>query len=1130
MMSTSSLVLRSLIHYRRTHLAVVLAVTAASGVLTGALVVGDSVKGSLRAMTLDRLGKVDAALTGPRLFRDTLAGELASSIPGAEAIGAILLSGNVSHGSRETRASGINLLGVDETFWTLNVGGPDATPSGRNIVLNEALAQELQANVGDAVVLRVRRESDVPAETLLGQTDQPVAGARLVVGAIVPNTGIGRFSLLTQQQLPRNAYVPLSTLQRTLEREERVNTILVRHADARTAEDLQNALESSMQLADVGLAVREIAPGVVSLDSNTLLIESAVMTAAQACAAKLDVIATPLLTYLANSIQLVGRDGDKSIPYSTVTAVDTGKLILGQPLTWVPNTAAKLGDEDIVLNSWAAEDLGASVGDRIKMTYYMMSDLGALETHDAEFRVAGIAAMEGLAADPTVTPPYPGIQEADSMRDWDPPFPVDLSQIRDKDETYWDVHRATPKAFVSLARGRTMWTTRFGQATSVRFSSKPGKTLVDPSDISKTLLAELDAASMGLQFKAVKADGLVASKGATDFSMLFISFSFFIIIAAAMLIVLLFRLAVEQRAKQTGLLLAIGYKLKTIRRLYLMEGAIVVMVGASLGLLAAYAYAGLMILALRTLWVAAVGTTRLNLHVGAMSLAIGFVASTGIALGSIWIALRTLGKVPPTMLLRGMVSSSRRGGCEEEKRLLRTKRIAYAALVLAAGMVVGALMSEAFPVVAGFFVTGACLLVAATAFGATWLGSHQTPLIGRGGESSVVRLSVRNASRNSTRSILTSGLVAASTFVIVAVGAMRHDTLPDVEEKTGGTGGFALLAESDVAIPYDLNSADGRDKLSIQAESGTVLDQATVFPFRLKPGDDASCLNLYQPLEPRVLGASEAFVRRGGFRFAGSLAESDEEEDNPWRLLNRQPSDMVIPAIGDANTVMWILHLGLGKGLMMTDDHGEQVELRIVGTLAGSIFQSELIISEEHFIKHFSRQMGSRFFLIEAPVEKANELTAALESDLGDYGLDVQSTADRVLEFKAVENTYISTFQMLGGLGLLLGTFGLAAVLMRNVLERRSELALLNALGFRRRTISWLLFAEHGLLLAFGLVVGTVTAMVAVSPRLSEAPQHLPVASLGLTLAVILMAGLAVTGLAVPAAMRSNVLTSLREE
>ena len=43
-------------------------------------------------------------------------------------------------------------------------------------------------------------------------------------------------------------------------------------------------------------------------------------------------------------------------------------------------------------------------------------------------------------------------------------------------------------------------------------------------------------------------------------------------------------------------------------------------------------------------------------------------------------------------------------------------------------------------------------------------------------------------------------------------------------------------------------------------------------PFRERAGDDASCANLYAPQEPRILGASHAFVAAGRFSFQASLA------------------------------------------------------------------------------------------------------------------------------------------------------------------------------------------------------------------------------------------------------------------
>ena len=77
------------------------------------------------------------------------------------------------------------------------------------------------------------------------------------------------------------------------------------------------------------------------------------------------------------------------------------------------------------------------------------------------------------------------------------------------------------------------------------------------------------------------------------------------------------------------------------------------------------------------------------------------------------------------------------------------------------------------------------------------------------------------------------------------------------------------------------------------------------------------------------------------------------------------------------------------------------------------------------------------------------ETSKILEKTLSDYGFDVTFASERLASFRAVENTYISTFQSLGGLGILLGTFGLALVLLRNIIERRGELATLRAFRFQ---------------------------------------------------------------------------------
>jgi ABC-type antimicrobial peptide transport system permease subunit len=204
--------------------------------------------------------------------------------------------------------------------------------------------------------------------------------------------------------------------------------------------------------------------------------------------------------------------------------------------------------------------------------------------------------------------------------------------------------------------------------------------------------------------------------------------------------------------------------------------------------------------------------------------------------------------------------------------------------------------------------------------------------------------------------------------------------------------------------------------------------------------------------------------------------------------------------------------------------------LQLVAALSDSIFQGELLISENNYLRLFPNVPGYRFFLIEAAPANAAGVTAALESALSDYGFDVTSTADRLAAYHRVENTYISTFQTLGALGLVLGTVGLAAVLARNVLERRRELALLAAVGYRRASLSVMIVAENALVLAAGLAVGTVCALVAIVPAIASRGGHVAALSMAIWLVIILITGLVAVALSSLLMMRLPLLPALRSE
>ena len=153
-----------------------------------------------------------------------------------------------------------------------------------------------------------------------------------------------------------------------------------------------------------------------------------------------------------------------------------------------------------------------------------------------------------------------------------------------------------------------------------------------------------------------------------------------------------------------------------------------------------------------------------------------------------------------------------------------------------------------------------------------------------------------------------------------------------------------------------------------------------------------------------------------------------------------------------------------------------------------------------------------------------------LETALADYGMDIQSTEARLASFHRVENTYLSTFRALGGLGLILGTVGLGAIVLRNALERRKELALLRAAGYRPRHLAAMMLSENLLLLLLGLATGTACALLAVAPVVALRGGHLPLASLMALLGAVLGAGMAASVIATAVALRSPLLAALHSE
>lgn len=1108
---------RGMRHYWRTHLGVLLGVVCATTVLVGALCVGDSVRLSLRDQAMDRIGQYHSALAaGDRFVQAELATRMAADLDGAACVPLLQLPGVAASHGGQTRTGIVDVYGIDDGFFARSATGrPHTAPVADHALINERLATQLGVSIGDEIVVRVEKPSLMPVEATMATVDEVSFALRVQIDAIVSEQEFGRFGLRTSQVPPFNVFVSLAWLQAELALPGRANMLL--STASVTAADA--ALRRHWQLADAELLVtRRPEQQQAELTSSRVFVDDCLVAATQQIAPE----AIGVVTYFVNSLQVhAGTERSATTPYSMVsgigplTATNTTPPALRALRELVP---ASVGADKIICNEWLANDLQAKVGDSITLRYTVMNRALQFEEQSHTLRVHAIVPLAGAAADATLMPAFPGLAEAKSCRDWEPGIPVDLQQLDDDDQEYWQKHKGTPKAFLSLATAQQLWSNRFGNLTAIRMS------LERAEQLERELPRSVDPKQLNLFFQDLYGPAVAAGVPATDFGSLYLGLSFFLIVAALLLAAMLFAFGIEQRQSEIGTLLAIGYEPRTVRWLFQREALLLATLGSSIGAMCGAGYTHLVLHALGTLWRDTIGQTTLVAHIVPTSVGTGASLAVVAALFAIACTMRRAFRLPAVTLL-----TSQAGGSSFDTTGDRRPRgTGWVNLLATIAALIGAgyLVFTANPnrATSAFFGGGALLLLG------TLLGCQR--LLARyatGGRSiirSIATLAVRNTGRRPGRSLASIALLASGTFLVVAIQANRLTPPNDATMRSSGTGGFALFGRSTLPVLRDLASEAGRDAYALDEDE---LQDVTIVPLRVRPGDDASCLNLSTAQNPQLIAVEpEAFAQRECFRFTKSLS-SPERAVSPWLLLDEDFGANVVPAIGDGGSVAWALHKKLGDTLGYRDEAGNEFVVRIVATVADSILQGNLVISDRHMRGRFPSASGYRMFLIDAPANRREQVAADLSRALEDIGLELTPTATRLSQFQAVQNTYLMIFQLLGGLGLLLGTVGLGVVVLRNALERRGELAIAGAIGFSRTAVRQLVGYEHAVLLLLGLAAGVVAAGLAILPAV-QAERSLPLSPMILLVAALAASGMFWVWLATTLATRGKLLDGLRGE
>ena len=1163
-------VFRSLWFYRRSNIAIALGVATAATVIIGALLVGDSMRGSLRALTIERLGRIDEVIIPGNFFP-------ADSIPEQsdqrDLVPVIFFDqAIVELAATDTaairRAGSVQVLGVDERFNQLDATGtlPSCQLSDSEIMVNQAVADELSLKLGDEVTVRLPSEQAVPADNPLGRRDsQTESLPRLKVKAIVPNQGLGRFALQPNQSQPLLAWVSREAVAEALQREGQANMLMAsRQTETSKQTDPEQEKESwtrtlPFTLAHFGLKATEVQRNFQDQDSDQdqtvlhyyqltsdrlLLADPVVDHLTKASTDNLHPL--PVLTYLANAIERVDKQGQDtaSVPYSVLTATDGNEQLL---LDF--GSERSLQDAvPIVLNSWCEQALKAKVGDRLRIAYYepevskgqeiermfdaVVTAIVPVTKPSKPYRRTRSNEFDQKPTvynDPDLTPTVPGVTDQDSIEDWDLPFKLER-KISAEDDRYWADYRLTPKAFIPLAAGRKYFGSRFGHTTSLRFSPTAFQDLHSFETQIETSLVSISD-ELGWRPIPLRQNQLLASQGTTPFDGLFLALSLFVIIAAVLLISLLYRLSMLTRSREYGLLLASGYTGATVTRLAFVEGLASALLGTLIGCGFGPLYAMIVIYGLHTWWVGAISAPFLEFHWTLRSFAIGIGSSLLVSVLTIWLTGKRIRKAQAQSLLSGqleVVAQAGRGPEAANQKTYRKLQIANGiVLLLALAAIVGGTQASGMAQAGTFVAAGMLLLVGAILFVYQRLSQAAPTAHDASYRLSLPGLAMGNLRRNPLRSTLAVGLMSVATFLILSMGAFQ------MRPTANGVGGFPLMANVSTPIYRDLNRREVQT--DIFGNDTNLLAQTKFVAMRVKSGQDASCNNLYRASQPQVLGVADTIAEssdRPSFDWAGWDREAEPEGGAAvWRLL-QQPADGTeanpIPVIIDQNTAMWSLQLtgGIGQTMSYTWDNHQAIHFIVVGLLSNSVLQGSLIIGEANFKKAYPDISGYQRYLI--ATDKPERVSSLLENRLSDVGMDTTSTAVVLTRMLAVQNTYLKTFQSLGALGLLLGTIGLAIAQLRSAIERRSELGLLQAIGFSKQRVGRSILVESAVQLAIGIGCGAVCAIIAVGPLLIASNTPPPVLEPLLAVAGIAIVGMAAGFLSARQVMRMPLLQAMR--
>jgi ABC-type lipoprotein release transport system permease subunit len=309
----------------------------------------------------------------------------------------------------------------------------------------------------------------------------------------------------------------------------------------------------------------------------------------------------------------------------------------------------------------------------------------------------------------------------------------------------------------------------------------------------------------------------------------------------------------------------------------------------------------------------------------------------------------------------------------------------------------------------------------------------------------------------------------------------------------------------------------------------------------------------------KILGADQEFfaTNRVPMKFRAAGYETDKAV---WDALAADPTLAVIPAaltvppnafgppVGDLLRLepiddkfepftMRLRDPGTGKETTITVIAQVKEAGDTFFSLTAADFLPGIVTSKQTLQEVFPQSEGQAFYLDLKPGVNAEEYAKQVESGL------VQASANSLQELldeqQQIQNGFLLVFQGFMGLGLIVGIAALAVIASRAVVERRQQIGMLRAIGYQRSMVALTFLFESGFIALSGILLGLTLGLslawvLFISGEFGEESRNIdftvPWLNLGIICGIAFLASMLMTLLPARAASRVPVAEALRYE